>query len=378
MNNTTGVSATAPAVVTRSFYPGLQAVRGLACLAVLIQHAYGYAHVIAPGPTAYLDSFNLGGTGIMLFFALSAFIMLERSGDAFGKFVWDRLRRIFPLLWLSLIVAGTLSYYVMGASGLRWTTFLLIPTTVPAYVPVPFWSLSFELFFYLLVAVAGLGGYRGVVTGVLAWCALGIIFHEQPYHSINHALYPQPYPFFITVFGFFFAAGILARAGFNPASRGRWLYAAGAIAIYGAVYQGWMPLRVYSIVPADRHGTFIWTLLGFGAFLTIRAAALWTPRSWPAKMCIKLGDYSYGIYLMHMSAMMVVNYAVQKAGIPMTFTRMFIVILGVSLGLSLLWGMLDVRMQRAFKRWRRTRPDTSPRPAPLPAPLTPDDRPALS
>ncbi len=334
----------------RAYYPGFQALRGLGCLGVVVQHASGYAGMLAPGPTATITSLNLGGSGIMLFFALSAFLMLERSEDPIGRFTLDRLRRVFPLLWISLLVAGAASYYVHHATGLRWTTFLLIPTTVPAYVPVPFWSLSFELLFYLLVALGGLGGRNTVITVVLLWCAIGIAFHQSPYDPLNHALYPQIYPFFVTVFGYYFAAGILARIGFDPQSRLRWIYGLGAVGLYVTVQWHLLPSWVYAVVPVDRHGSLFFGLLAVGCFLAIRAAALWTPRSLPARMLGRIGDYSYGIYLMHMTCMMLLHRWLEALGLPLGFWTAMTIMVVVPLAVSSLWGELDLSMQRAIKR----------------------------
>ncbi len=348
-----GVVEAAPPA--RPFHAGLQAVRGLAALLVFLQHTFAFANVAVEGPLDAVNRLNLGGVGIYLFFALSAFLMLERSQDPPGRFIVDRLRRIYPTLWLSLLVVAPITRYINGVYGVRWTTVLLVPTPVPAHVTVPFWSLSFEMALYLLVWLAMLVHARLVAPVVLAWCAVGMVFHPLPYDPIGHAIFPETLPFFVTVFGYFFAAGILARMVHRPRPWVVWPSLAAAVLLYlanqsGAFY-GWLAV----VLPAESLPRASFATAALMTFCVIVGAASWTPRAWPARLLVRLGDVSYGVYLFHMGMMLPVAVLLKAIGLTSSYWVAAAIIAAVALPLSAAFGVLDLRLQVRLKAWTRGR-----------------------
>lgn len=160
----------------RARIPTLDALRGVAILAVL---AY---HLTRLEPTglamaAYRRVMLAGWLGVDLFFVLSGFlitgILLEsRSADGqtarrfFGHFYARRTRRIFPLYYAALAAllfvvprfgpnaAGT-SVGLAADQAWHWTylsNWLWLPGVEPAPVPTAshFWSLAIEEQFYLV------------------------------------------------------------------------------------------------------------------------------------------------------------------------------------------------------------------------------------
>ncbi|WP_158079504.1 acyltransferase family protein, partial [Actinomadura sp. CNU-125] len=150
----------------------LDALRGLAALAVVLHHA-GY--VFFPNVHLWLkDRFDFGTFGVLVFFLVSGYIVpasLERRGSVRGFWI-GRFCRIYPLLAVAGLLAVT--PFLLGVRGLRAGLEQYDPVTaVVAHVTmlqdvlgVPnainvLWTLSYEMVFYLLiVALFVTGAHR--------------------------------------------------------------------------------------------------------------------------------------------------------------------------------------------------------------------------
>lgn len=141
----------------KDHYPGLDVLRGLAILLVLLFHYF---------------AFPIGWIGVDLFFVLSGFLitksLLRLKGEPgyFQKFFIRRVLRIFPVYYLLLIFffvaspflfsqkdAGSVYAYYTGHQAWFWTfteNWLFIDKGLP---PEPYlqhlWSLAVEEQFYL-------------------------------------------------------------------------------------------------------------------------------------------------------------------------------------------------------------------------------------
>lgn len=137
---------------------GIQYLRAIAALMVVIYHA---------GLRSEFD-FHIGGAGVDVFFVISGVIMwiigTERPLDP-GAFLVRRFARIAPLYW-----SVTLGVFVIAMAmpelmqemhtdtGRLLLSLLFIPHMDRAGQPFPVlaagWSLNYEMFFYLLFALA--------------------------------------------------------------------------------------------------------------------------------------------------------------------------------------------------------------------------------
>jgi peptidoglycan/LPS O-acetylase OafA/YrhL len=143
----------------------LDALRGYAALVVVLFH-------LSPsviGPDAHLALFrviDLGKYGVLLFFLVSGYVIpmsLERHGSL-RRFWIGRLFRIYPayLTAIALVVVTTAAVPAVlrretVSSVLAHATMLSDPLGLRGAVR-PFWTLSYEMVFYLVVA--GLFGWR--------------------------------------------------------------------------------------------------------------------------------------------------------------------------------------------------------------------------
>ncbi|MFV2173541.1 acyltransferase family protein [Actinomadura sp. LOL_011] len=161
----------------------LDALRGLAALAVALHHA-GYVYF--PSVHAHLAGwFDPGTFGVLVFFLVSGYIVpasLERRGSVRGFWI-GRFFRIYPLLAVAGLLAVT--PFLLGVRGLRagleqhdpvtavvaHVTMLQDVLGVPNAINV-LWTLTYEMVFYLLiVALFVTGGHRrsaSVAAGLAA------------------------------------------------------------------------------------------------------------------------------------------------------------------------------------------------------------------
>ena len=147
----------------------LDALRGFAALVVVLFHLSPY--LIGPAPhAAVMRHIDFGKYGVMLFFLVSGYVIpmsLERHGSL-RRFWIGRLFRIYPAFLAAiavmglLIAAGVLTLQpslraetVSGALG--HATMLQDMLGLRGVVRV-FWTLSYEMVFYLMVA--GLFAWR--------------------------------------------------------------------------------------------------------------------------------------------------------------------------------------------------------------------------
>ncbi len=151
-------------------WPSLTGMRGLAALWVLLLHTYLIAAKppeLWP-PLAWL--MNMGGTGVDIFFTLSAFLLSLPFAESLrsdlprpdlGLYAKRRFLRIFPAYYFQILVIFVLLVFGIGTaapwssptpSGLLAHAVLWINAwpLVPAYVP-PWWTLPVEFGFYLLL-----------------------------------------------------------------------------------------------------------------------------------------------------------------------------------------------------------------------------------
>jgi peptidoglycan/LPS O-acetylase OafA/YrhL len=174
----------------------LTGVRFYAALLVFLSHA-----PLIPGMEPLTEGnllFNAGVVGVSFFFVLSGFILTYNYVDVFRnklqvcnykKFVWDRLTKIYPVhLAVTLLMIPAQIFSTNLPLDWRATPVHLLlaqcfwPSPEPPfykYLNVPSWSISCELFFYLLLPLTIyclIGKFRRLVPAsllVIYACAVG-------------------------------------------------------------------------------------------------------------------------------------------------------------------------------------------------------------
>ncbi|MEP2102398.1 MAG: acyltransferase [Parasphingorhabdus sp.] len=152
----------------------IQFLRFVAASLVVLFHAHlAISSRLLPSPAdSYeLYLFGFGAVGVHIFFVISGYIMVltnSRPGKSFDapRFFKKRIIRIYPIYWL-LAALYILVNSIMGP-GYDFSAYeliaalLLIPGNAPLIIG-PAWTLSFEMYFYLIFGVAMLFGlFRGI------------------------------------------------------------------------------------------------------------------------------------------------------------------------------------------------------------------------
>ena len=160
----------------------LDGLRGLAAGAVVLHHALLYAVPTLGG--SWSETIDFGQYGVLLFFLVSGFVIamsFDRYRDA-GRFWIGRLFRLYPVFIVTCL--GMLALLATGfrpsrdftvgdpvTAALSHLTMLTEFTTRRQLVGV-FWTLSYEMVFYLVFSALFVLGLQRRA----AWWALGLAF----------------------------------------------------------------------------------------------------------------------------------------------------------------------------------------------------------
>jgi len=305
-----------PARPGAAHYDGVQALRFLAALAVVLLHANFY---VGQRLTDQPVSLWTGGAwGVDIFFVISGFVMVVSTQTLIGNprgwrvFFMRRVVRIAPLYWIIMSLKVVLLLALPSALFNNpfdlervVTSYFFIPSRNPAGMIEPIhgvgWTLNFEMFFYAMFAAAmflRISVFR-FVGPVLAFCALmSVLRDEKTWPAITFYFDPIVLEFF---WGMIIARLALRHA--PPPAAGLALAAAGFALILGRDAAG--PVGEALAV------------VGVGPALAVAGVVVmepWLSGRTPRPLLV-LGDASYSIYLFHPLVAPVVPAVFAKLGL---------------------------------------------------------------
>jgi len=141
----------------------IDTLRGIAVLAVLLQHALEV--IVQHHPTGdYYWAFhnvlgyymNFGRFGVVLFFLVSGFVIpfsFPNSAAPVRDFAVSRVFRLYPAYWTSILI-GLVTLLALDGKTYALPQFLANLTMLQTFVNVPnlwifYWTLAIELLFYI-------------------------------------------------------------------------------------------------------------------------------------------------------------------------------------------------------------------------------------
>jgi exopolysaccharide production protein ExoZ len=320
----------------------IQVLRAIAAFMVVAYHATTmHAERLHAGGRPWLT----GAAGVDIFFVISGLViglsseklLLRRNSAA--PFLARRIERVVPLYWLLttlkilvLMVAPALAVSAIGTPWHVIASYLLLPSrnaNVIEPVLVVGWTLSFEMFFYLLFALAltlKIVPWK-LVSPVLAAIAVAAFFVHRPGEWPIMTLFsPMVLEF---LYGVILASIFRSRR--LPPPTLCWLIAAASIALLLATpWAGTTLLRaaVWGLPAA----AIVWSALGLEARL----------RSSIPVWMLESGDASYSIYLTHGFALPLLGILLARLAMPPGMSLMLAIVL--SLAASALLGDVTYRL----------------------------------
>src|SRR4051794_30416269 len=183
---------------TRTFFPGIHALRVLAAVLVVLEHsAYVSKDYTLLGYSIVQPYFSCGRIGVILFFAISGFVIALQRKKPVGEFIAHRFLRIYPSYWLAMAVAAVLFWMV--SRHVQWpslASILLYPSRIADDTfAIPYWTLTFEMTFYALAALSFSFRLTNRTLTLIAvlWIAVANLF--APASTGNYALDSAAYSF---------------------------------------------------------------------------------------------------------------------------------------------------------------------------------------
>lgn len=145
------------------YFKNLDGLRALAALAVMVAHFFDVERI--PNSPLFVKLAQMGNSGVSLFFVLSGFVITRillntvKSEKYFLNFYGRRTLRIFPLYYFSLLCYNYVPYLLgikpLGDFNKQWYHYLYLQNFARTFGwnfdgPGHFWSLAVEEHFYLI------------------------------------------------------------------------------------------------------------------------------------------------------------------------------------------------------------------------------------
>jgi exopolysaccharide production protein ExoZ len=318
----------------------IQILRLLAAVAVVAFHAWGVApdgFRVPEGAVSFVLSY--GGRGVDLFFVISGFIIFYATHRATltpAQFLRRRVERIVPLYFVVTFAVTILAITLPATFGTDgWYTLrhilksLAFIAFTDGEMPVVYlgWSLEYEMYFYLAVALLMAltrDVWRNIVMAFSAFAVAGRI------SGVGAAL--GNYAFFTDPMILEFVLGVIVGGAFVN-SRVSWPMSVAAACAIAALL---------TTDPANRVIVF-----GLPSACLVAAAAFvgrWRiDPSWPERALARLGDASYSIYLAQVQTVSLASTTIASLVPVIPCLLLVIVTCGIVVALGLLLNIVVER-----------------------------------
>jgi peptidoglycan/LPS O-acetylase OafA/YrhL len=345
-----------PSTATKDRVMWLDGLRGAAAMFVVVHHAWLAAWPAYPhddGPW-WLGWLLYGHLAVAVFIVVSGFSLAlapmrddGRLRGGVNGFMRRRAWRILPAYWAALILSTLLTAYLLrpdlGAADVSKAVVvhgLLVQDVVGSEAPNgAFWSIAIEWqIYFVFPLILWLGAKRSLEAAVACTVAVVLIAHIMaglggPFGKID-GLMPQ----FLALFALGVLAVKLGQTGGNAKLRRR----LGALAVVaclavvaGAIVQGseWMVDHFFSVD----------LVFGLGAacalYVLFTGGAGSAHRVLASRTGLRLGLFSYSIYLLHGPLLAVIHkYLVGPMDIPPLAQFASLLLIGVPVVLALCYG----------------------------------------
>ncbi len=344
----------------------LDALRGLAALAVVLFHYTARFHELFPHARPVSFAFSRGDVPVLVFFAISGFAMLatlERM-DTLAGFAWQRFARLFPAYWAGLVATLLVERALHAPEILRvqpWQAlvnftmlqdFLLVPPVDGAS-----WSLAVELAFYACIALLWRAGALARIEVVtMLWLLLRLatisLLPDVP-HRLNLLLVLPYLPWFVI--------GIATYRVWRGARR--WRDQAPVLA-----------MALINVAMTEESALLLGAVLLIALFWSVEQGYL---RGLSIRPLLLLGRISYPLYLVHQHIGYSLMLRLQDRGLSPEASMALALLVALVLS-ALISYLVEWPAQRWLLAARQGRSARGPGPMAGTVPLSPVDSPVDS
>jgi len=295
----------------------IQTARAIAALLVVLHHL-SLRFEQRVGGFNFLSVFDhFGFAGVDLFFVISGLIMVITCQQHFGhltaapQFLWRRVTRILPLYWLftfiqllAMALIPSATDRVSSAQDIV-ASFLLVPRSIYPIL-APGWTLTYEMFFYIIFVLLFCIPKRFATRLLVAWGLITLCLYAlQNTAGLTDTTDLLKLPVYGSPLTLEFLAGCLIgliyQSGFHR-------YGGASLAI-GTVwfFGGWIIVESLTDQSAEFGLTRVLVFGTASTFILYGMLALerqrtdnrighWIAHPW----LIAIGDASYSLYLSHL------------------------------------------------------------------------------
>lgn len=297
------------------FFPGLNGLRALAALSVVVFHLTRDFELFNLDPYIFgtladgsPKGFAMAGFGVTIFFALSGFLityllLAEKQKQEIGikKFYFRRILRIWPLYYLYLAAALVVIFvYNMPFNGNMLLTYIFFAANIPHITdtPLPFlrhyWSLGVEEQYYLFWPWVVKKIKKNLIAFVIGFITVFVIlkcsFHFLYPHSILAACFD------VIRFDCMLIGSLGAILYFNKHALFLKIFTAKATQVIAWFVIVLLLLNIFHIASIiDHEIVSVVTVALIMGQITVKNRLV----NLDIKPCDFLGKISYGIYVIH-------------------------------------------------------------------------------
>ncbi|BBY58754.1 acyltransferase family protein [Mycolicibacterium sarraceniae] len=357
---------------TRSFLPAVEGMRACAAMGVVLTHVAFQTGTNTAVLGRLLHRFDLA---VAVFFALSGFLLWRghaaaarglRQRPPTGHYLRSRLVRIMPGYVVAVVVILTL---LPEANHASWTVWWANLTLTQVYVPLTLtagltqmWSLSVEVSFYLALPILAFLARRlpvrariPVITLVaLASLAWGLL----PIHTaqgVNFLNWPPGYASWFAA-GMLLAEFTVSPVGWMHKLARNW-WAITGIALVAYLISASPLAGPKDLVPATLGQFVIRTAMG-----AIVAGALLAPlvldrpdtphQILGSRFMVTLGRWSYGLFVWHLAALVMVFPMVGKFMFNGNLIVMLVLTLVLGFAMAAVsYALIESPCRNMLRRW---------------------------
>jgi peptidoglycan/LPS O-acetylase OafA/YrhL len=310
----------------------LDALRGLAAVAVMLFHYLPHYHFLFRHPFRPFGWTGHLNDGVLLFFMISGFVIPQSAARARSAphFLAARFARLYPAYWVAMLVTfavmvgyklAPLAPYAAGWGDVP-ANFTMFPLWLGhRAIDYSYWTLAVEICFYIIVAgIFALDLDRHLEAVSLVWLAAALAYYIHVGSRAALVLFFLPFPR-----DWYAGMAILQYAPYFISGMMLW-----------KIHQRAARVLTYITLAGATVCTYLYSgpTVMFCDYLVF-VAILWFVRrlGWLAtKPLLWLGSISYALYLIHQYIGYAVIYSAYRAGAPPLVAISLAI--GVSLGLA--------------------------------------------